>query len=183
MNALNPKTFTGMRDRLIISLLYDTGMRSTELCMAELSDWDADSQSILIRHGKGDKSRTVYFGVSTAKLLQQYLIRRGTQATNRIIVNSYGMPVDRYRVRIIVNNAGKRVGIKTTTHLLRHSFAVAMLRNGADVFTVQKMLGHSSLQMTLHYSKLADGDVSAKHRLYSPSDRLKQLQTGRTKIK
>lgn len=183
INALNPKTFTGMRDRLIISMLFDTGMRSSELCAVELDDLDFTDQSIIIRHGKGDKSRTVYFGTSTAKLLQQYLVRRGDLITKHLIVNSYGMAIERCRLRMIITAAGKRAGVKVTTHLLRHSFAVAMLRNGADVFTVQKMLGHSSLQMTRHYSKLADADVSAKHRLYSPSDRLQHIHVGRKKIK
>jgi integrase/recombinase XerD len=168
------KTFPGIRNKLIVALLFDTGMRASELTNLDLSDIDLEQYAILIRHGKGDKPRTVYFGLEVAKLMRRYLAKRGNQRHDKLIVTSQGDPTDRYWLNRMMSRLGKKAGVKANPHLFRHSCGVAMLRNGADVFTVQKLLGHSTLMMTRHYSQLADRDVQEKHRLYSPSDRLRK---------
>ncbi|MHB1455371.1 MAG: tyrosine-type recombinase/integrase [Armatimonadota bacterium] len=175
------KDFVGIRNRLIIGLLFDTGLRASEFADLLLSDVILEQQLIMVRHGKGDKPRIVPYGNSTSKLLILYLAHRGELDTDHLLVNCYGEPVERTRIRTILVRIGAKAGIKITTHLLRHSCAVAMLRNGCDVFTVQKMLGHQSLSMTRHYSRLADSDVQDKHRLYSPTDRIPGLITNKRK--
>ena len=81
--------------------------------------------------------------------------------------------------------AAKIKGIRCSPHTLRHSMAVTYLRNGGDVFSLQKMLGHASLEMTRKYAELSQTDVQDKHRMYSPADRLQSAKqtTGRTRIR
>lgn len=167
--------FTGLRDRLCLLILIDCGLRASELCGLELADVDAESQQFLVRHGKGDRSRRVPFGRAVLATLRQYMARRAEVDTPALIINAYGDPIDRYRLRTIVLNAARRAGVKHPhmgPHLLRHSCAVSYLRNGGDPFSLQRILGHSTLTMTRRYSELADSDVQDKHRLYSPADGL-----------
>ena len=173
--------FVGIRNKLIISLLFDCGFRATELCSLNIEDIDLDNKTILIRHGKGNKPRLLPYGVFSSKLLMKYLVYRGDLASDSLIINAYGDPVDRHSIRQIIERISNKVGLKVTPHQLRHSCAVAMLRNGSDAFTVQKLLGHSTLLMTRHYSQLADSDLILKHSLYSPADRLNCISTEKKK--
>ncbi len=178
--ACNVKTFAGMRDRLALLILIDCGLRASELCDLELSDVDIENQQFLVRHGKGDRSRRVPFGGVVLTALRHYLARRAEVTTPALMVNVYGEPVNRYRLRAIVLNAARRAGIEHPhmgPHLLRHSCAVSYLRNGGDVFSLQKVLGHRTLTMTRRYSELADTDIQDKHRLFSPADRLSSALT------
>jgi len=167
------RSFTGLRDKLILLILIDCGLRASELAALTLDDVDLEGQMFLIRHGKGDKSRRVPFGQAVLAMLKSYLAKRADVTTPNLIVNAYGEKVDRHRLRKIVVARGEMAGIKCTTHLLRHTCAVAYLRAGGDAFTLQKLLGHSTLVMTKRYCELADNDISDKHKLYSPADRLK----------
>lgn len=172
--------FTGIRDRLVLMILLDCGLRASELCDLTLADIDTENQQFLIRHGKGDRSRRVPFGSAVLAALRQYLGRRSEVDTPNLIVNVYGDPIDRYRIRAIVQNAALRSGVKHPhmgPHLLRHTCAVSYLRAGGDTFSLQKLLGHSTLVMTRRYSELTDSDVSEKHRLFSPADRLRAAAT------
>ena len=175
----------GVRNKLIIALLFDTGLRASELCSVDVeTDLDLAQSTIHVRHGKGDKPRVVPFGASTGKMLRKYIAVRGELDTDRLIVSQFGSPVDRDVLREIIVRIGKRAGIQVTTHQLRHSCAVALIKAGCDVFTVQRLLGHSTLVMTRRYSNLADVDVMDRHRQFSPSDRLGNLKNvGRKKIR
>jgi site-specific recombinase XerD len=182
VNSCDSRTFCGIRDRLILLILVDCGLRATELCNLELSDVDLDNRQFLVRRGKGNRSRRVPFGAAVLGLLRQYLARRAEVEEPKLLVNVYGEPIDRYRLRAIVRNAAQRAGVKCSgPHQLRHTCGVEMLRAGADVFTVQKVLGHSTLLMTRRYCELADSDVQTKHALYSPADRLKTAEAKRKK--
>lgn len=177
LRACDAKTFTGLRDRLALLILVDAGLRASELCDLTLQDIDIENQLFLVRHGKGDRSRRVPFGAAVLNLLRQYLVRRSEVDTPNLLVTVYGEPIDRYRLRKIVENAAKRAGIEEPVgpHRLRHTCGVQLLKNGADAFTVQKILGHTTLHMTRRYCELADSDVQEKHRLYSPGDRFANL--------
>lgn len=176
--------FIGIRNKLIITLLYDTGMRATELANVALNDINHEQQLILVRYGKGNKTRVVPYGNTASKLLEKYLVLRGDLPTDRFIVTCFGDPTDRQRIRMAVVTTARKAKIKATTHLLRHSCAVAMIRNGCDVFSIQKLLGHTTLAMTRRYSQLADTDVQDKHRLFSPGDRVASLnRQGRRRLR
>jgi len=179
--------FAGIRDRLILLVLIDCGLRASELCDLTMSDIDWENCIFLIRHGKGDKARRVPFGSVVASTMRQYLARRAEVDTPYLLVTVYGERVDRHRLRSIVKAVAAKAGIThkhMCTHLLRHTFAVSYLRAGGDVFSLQKVLGHSTLTMTRRYSELADSDIQEKHRLYSPGDRLKlKEKAGRRRLR
>jgi integrase/recombinase XerD len=168
------KTFAGVRDRAIILLLLDCGLRASELCDIGLDDVNWTEQTILIR-GKGDKERMVSYGQATRSALSQYLARRGELSTKDLFVSCYAEPINRHRLLAMMKErcaAAKISGPRCSPHTLRHAFAVHYLRNGGDVFSLQKILGHSDLAMTRRYVELSETDVREKHRMFSPADRL-----------
>jgi integrase/recombinase XerD len=175
LDRCNGKTFTGIRNKLVIALLFDAGLRATELCMVNLDDVDQEQRRILLRHTKTDVPRLAYFSGVVARLMSKYLLVREGMATEstRLIITDEGNPVDRYWLGRMLKRLGGRVGVKVYPHLLRHSCAVESLKNGSDIASVMRLLGHSNPKMSLHYAQLADTDVQEKHRETSPADRLR----------
>ena len=168
------KDFTGVRDRAIILTLLDCGLRVSELCGLSVEDLSWTEQTMLVC-GKGNRERVVPFGQNAKQALLQYTARRGELPNTALFVNHFGNGIDRFRVREIIFERCKAagiVGVRRSPHTFRHTFAVSYLRNGGDVFSLQKMLGHSGLEMTRRYADLADADVVEKHQLFSPGDRL-----------
>jgi integrase/recombinase XerD len=171
------------RDKAILLWLLDTGCRASETVSIQQEDLDLKNRCCLVL-GKGNKHRTVYFGDQTREALENYLQEAGRltlsdsggQATNSpVFVSRQGSkPLTRYGLLQLLERLGQRAGIKgnCSPHALRRSFAVQTLRNGANVFSVQAMLGHSDLEMTRRYCALAQTDVEAQHRQFSPVDRL-----------
>lgn len=181
------KDFVGMRDRAAILVLLDCGLRVSELCGLTLDDISWNEQTMMVL-GKGDKERVVPFGQNTRQALTQYLARRPELGTRAFFVTCYVQPLDRYRMREVIQGRCSTAGItglRCSPHTFRHTFAVQYLRNGGDVFSLQKMLGHSDLTMTRRYAELSQTDVQEKHRLYSPADRLQTAGTtkGRKRIR
>ena len=178
--------FIGLRDRLLLLVLLDSGLRASELCGLEIGDIDHEEGTFIIRHGKGDKARRVPYGKTVASTLRNYLSRRGKQASEALFVNVYGAGLNRFRVREIVIKLATKAGLtrKVCAHMMRHSFAVSYLRAGGNVFALQKTLGHSTLEMSRRYSELADSDLIEMHRTASPADRLDIRETnGRKRIR
>lgn len=168
------KDFAGARDRAMITLLLDCGLRVSELAGLDLEDIDW-TEGTLIVLGKGNKERVVPFGHTTRQALTAYIARRGDLDTPALFVSTLQARLDRYRVRDIIERRCENAeitGVRCSPHTLRHTMAVSYLRNGGDVFSLQKLLGHSSLDMTRKYAELSQTDVQDKHRLFSPADRL-----------
>lgn len=120
--------------------------------------------------------------------ITQYVARRGKLDHDKLFVSSTGEPIDRYRVREVVIERCKLAevtGVRCSPHSIRHTCAVTFLRNGASAFDVQKLLGHSSLDMTKRYVSLVDSDLKDAHAKASPVDNMAgvKTKTGRTKIK
>lgn len=187
INACNPRTFAGLRDRALMTLLYDTGLRISEALTLTDKDINLTNQTIKVA-GKGGKERLVPFGQSVRKMLSLYLSRRGmVEGTDLLFVNCYGGQLDRNDVAHAMKRHAVRAGVqgdKATPHKFRHSFAVQFLRNGGDVFSLQTILGHATLEMTRRYVALAQSDVENVHRRYSPADMsLNEVKTGRKRIK
>ncbi len=181
------KDFCGVRDRAILLTLLDCGLRASELCDLELSDVDWSEQTFRV-FGKGSKERIVPFGQGVRQALSTYIVRRGELGTMALFVTQYGEPIDRFRLREIVRHRCNQAGIsglRCSPHTLRHTCAVSYLRAGGDTFTLQKLLGHSSQDMTKRYCEsLSTQDVQKKHREFSPVDNLKLTgaKTGRRRI-
>ena len=172
------KSFVGARDHAAIMVLYDCGLRVSELCGLVLNNITWTEQTLFVT-GKGDKDRLVSFGESTRMALTRYLDRRGDLETKAVFVTSLAEPLTRFRVAKIIRARCARAnitGVRCSPHTLRHTFAVSYLRSGGDVFSLQKLLGHSDLTMTRRYCELSDTDALTRHRLHSPGDRLKRTE-------
>ena len=147
----------GVRDRLIIEMLYATGVRVSELINIKLSDIDFDNKRIVVC-GKGNKERIVYYGDYASEALYEYLETHPKRNHNYLFMNSRGGKITDRGIRYIIDNIMKRLSVKThvTPHVLRHTFATDMLNNGCDIRVVQELLGHSSLRTTEIYTHVTN---------------------------
>lgn len=147
----------GVRDRLIIEMLYATGVRVSELVNIKLSDIDFNNKRIIVC-GKGNKERIVYYGDYAEEVLNKYLKTHIRKDNNYLFLNSKGEQITDGGIRYIIDNIMKKLSIKThvTPHVLRHTFATDMLNNGCDIKVVQELLGHSSLKATEIYTHVTN---------------------------
>ena len=151
------KNKDGTRDKLIIEMLYATGLRVSELVNIKLNDIDFNNKRIIVC-GKGNKERIVYYGEYAEKALKEYLDKHQKNEQNYLFMNSRGEQLTDRGVRYIIDNIMKRLSVKThvTPHVLRHTFATDMLNNGCDIKVVQELLGHSSLKTTEVYTHVTN---------------------------
>jgi len=150
------------RDRAILELLYGTGLRGGELLRLQLEDVDLKETTLLVRLGKGRKDRVVPFGERVREALARYLQqerRFGKEGT--VFLSWWGRPLSRGGLRMLVSRAAKAAGIvsSVSTHRLRHSYATHLLRHGASLPALQKLLGHQSLASTQIYLGLEVSDL------------------------
>ena len=155
-------TYLGIRDRLIIEMFYATGIRVSELSRISIKDIDFKNKKILIT-GKGNKQRIVLFGNTCLKLMNNYLNNSrmyilGDKDSFYLFVNKRGNRLSENSIRIILKDILKKSGlnIKLTPHILRHTFATDLLNNGADLRTVQELLGHENLKTTEIYTHITN---------------------------
>lgn len=147
---------TRKRDRLIVLLLYGSGLRVSELCNLKINDVDFKRSLIIVRGGKGGKDRIVPVPGALLKEIEDYLKMRNDDS-EYLLVEERRSRKDRLSpktVWYILNKYGKKAGIKVTPHMLRHSFATHMLENGIDIRVIQEILGHSNLSTTQIYTKV-----------------------------
>jgi len=164
---------TWRRDRAIVLMLLDTGIRAQELCDLRIEDIDMNSGAIQVRSGKGNKGRTVFLGATAKEALWRYLSKRqDVRPDDPLFATNRRGHMDRSALRRMLAAAGKRAEIPEPIgpHRLRHTFAINYLRNGGDVFTLQRLLGHSSMEMVRRYLLIAQVDVAESHRRASPVD-------------
>lgn len=167
--------FLDVRNRGIILLFLDTAIRLSELAGIQLNDINFDRETIKIM-GKGSKERIVRIGRVTQKALLRYiLMRRDNHGC--LWLTEERRPMTRAGVEITIKRLTRRAGITGTkhgAHTFRHTAAINYLRNGGGEFTLQIMLGHSTLQMTRRYvSTLGAEDMIKAHRMASPVDNMK----------
>jgi integrase/recombinase XerD len=159
------------RDRTIVLLMLDTGLRVSELCAADVRDYDSRRGQLVIRHGKGDKQRSVYLGDTSRRQLWRYHADRQPRASDPLITTRSGKRFTRTAMRLLIVRLGRRADVDgATPHRFRHTFAISFLRNGGNLFALQEMLGHSTLEMVRSYARLADVDVAQAQRRASPAD-------------
>lgn len=152
------------RNRIIVSLLYGTGMRVSELVSLNWSDIDASAQEIRVV-GKGGKVRLVLYDTRTGQWLQAYRIHfSGHQSCrdNALLVSEEGVRLTVRTVQRIVKHLFAPYGLVVTPHMLRHAFATEMHRGGADLRTLQVLLGHSSLDTTQIYTHVTVDDLAKR---------------------
>ena len=169
---------TGNRDRAILLTLLDTGIRASEFCALKVGDFDAKTGRLEIRHGeaggaKGGKGRIVYLGKAARHAVWRYLAERedGDDVTAPLFIASRNHVFTPNNLRHLVKRIAEKCDVKNEyPHRFRHTFAITYLRSGGDVFTLQSLLGHGSLDMVRHYARIAQLDVEQAHRKASPVD-------------
>ena len=159
-NSVDVSSVIGRRDRLILELLYATGVRVSEMVEIKVSDIDISNRNINII-GKGNKERIVKFGEYCLDAINDYLDNSYNKLNinniNYLFLNSRGSKLTDRGVRYILDNLIKKTSLnkKISPHMLRHSFATHLLNNGADLLTVQKLLGHESIKATQVYTHVS----------------------------
>ena len=159
----------GIRDRLIIEMLYATGVRVSELVNIKYSDIDYNNRRIRVC-GKGNKERIVYFGEYALDALNEYTLTHKKNDEGYVFTNSKGGQITDRGIRYIIDNIMKKLSIKVhvTPHVLRHTFATDMLNNGCDIKIVQELLGHSSLRTTEVYTHVTNERLKEVYYKYHP---------------
>jgi site-specific recombinase XerD len=161
---------TAVRNRAIIYLLVDTGIRAEELCSLRICDADLKSRRIVVM-GKGSKERIIPFAPQTGQVIWRYLATRKDEPVNATLFPSSksGRALPSRELYHIIARIGKRAGIQDVhPHRFRHTFAITYLRNHGDIYTLQQILGHSTFDMVRRYLKIAQTDIDTAHRIASP---------------
>lgn len=163
---------TAHRDRAILLVLIDTGIRASELCDLRIGDYDSASGRLHIRRGKGNKSRYVWAGDTARKSLWRYLAERtGVLPGDPLFATRSNQPLDRNNLRHMIERCANRAGVlDATVHKFRHTFAITFLRNGGTPLELQRLLGHERMETLRIYVTLAESDLSAAQRRASPAD-------------
>lgn len=177
-DAVDTSDLAGLRDKAILALLFSGGLRVSELCNLNRDQVNLDRREFTIR-GKGGKDRPIFISQGAADILENYLGKRTDNATPLFINISHnvstngdtGAKLDERRrisprsVQRLVSKYSKLAGItkQVTPHTLRHSFATDLLMNGADLRSVQSMLGHSSIATTQIYTHVTDPHLKSVH--------------------
>jgi site-specific recombinase XerD len=160
---------SSVRNRAILLVLLDTGLRATELCELHIKNVDLNNRHLLVL-GKGSKERVIPFSAVTSQAIWRYMSTRPKDLANDFLfVTAEGQPLDRSGLSKLVRRIAQRAGVaKAHPHRFRHTFAISFLRNGGNAYALQMMLGHSTMEMVKRYLALAQADVEAAHRQASP---------------
>ncbi|MCX5795313.1 MAG: tyrosine-type recombinase/integrase [Elusimicrobia bacterium] len=180
------RTFTGLRNWTMILLALDTGLRLSELLSIRTGDIDWAGSGITVL-GKGAKERTVYFGAMAKKALWDYRQRRGDiPGVDAFFTDQFGRPVKPRWFQQVLARYGRSAGVegvRVSPHTMRHTFAVSYILNGGDAFSLQRLLGHSTMETVKLCVGLANRDVALQHRKFSPMDRLGMVPGERRQVR
>jgi len=182
LKCIDTNTDAGSRHYAILMLLLDSGLRCGEMRNFSLEDINIEGGYLKVM-GKGNKERIVPFGAATQKALMRYLFHFRHEPLNPTIKNCFltldGRPLTANSIKMMFQRIAKKSGVKRLhPHLCRHTFATNYLVNGGDVFTLQQILGHTTLGMVGRYITLASAHITVQHRKYSPMDRLAIAKLG-----
>ncbi len=174
--SVDGETPRDLRDRAMLEMLYGCGLRVSELCGLELADLPDGAELVRCR-GKGSKERLVPFAPSVAAAVRRYLdsargaLVRGNLAERHLFVTRLGKGFTRMGVFKLLKERAAAVGIDPAAispHVLRHSFATSLLAHGADIRSIQEMLGHASVATTQIYTHVDQSRLGQVHHTYHP---------------
>lgn len=173
LESPDTNTDKGIRDRAMLELLYATGIRVSELISLKVADMNL-SMEYVVCHEKS-KDRIIPFGSSAKKALEIYLEKTREQMVGKaeseyLFVNCSGKPMSRQGFWKLIKYYAEKVGIEKeiTPHTFRHSFAAHLLENGADIQSVQKMMGHADVSTTQMYVEMQSGNVRDVYKRFHP---------------
>lgn len=170
LEQCDTSTFTGLRNYMIILTLIETGIRLRELSDIRLKDVNLDDRVIAI-HGKNGQLRYVPFQQKYARRLRSYLRVRGICDTDALFITQDNGKMSRRTIQQALSKLGKQAGItdkRVSPHTFRHTFAKSFIKNGGNIFALQRILGHSTLDMVRVYVNLFSCEVDEEHRKASP---------------
>jgi site-specific recombinase XerD len=170
----NNAKFLGCRNKAIILMFLDTGLRASELANIKLDEIDSERGWIKVK-GKGAKERVVRIGATVQKALWRYLVYREKNKCEELWLTEEGKPMKVAGIQIMLMRLKERAGVtaKGNCHRFRHTFALNFLRKDRNPFNLQYLLGHSDLRMVKHYvSTLGMEDALKAHESASPADLL-----------
>ena len=175
-------TFAEYRDWVIINFLLNCGSRAATVRAIQIRDADLDGGMVFYRHTKNRKAQVIPLCSAMVAILREYLRHRGGEAADYLFCTETGSQLTENGLRQSIARYNTRRGVqKTSIHLFRHTFARKYLIDcGGDAFTLQKLLGHSTLAMTKHYCAIFDADLTKNYDNFSP---LAQLKSNSTRIK
>ncbi len=170
LSGIDTSTLCGKRDEALFELIYSCGLRISEACDLKIINVHMDERLILV-HGKGDKERIVPFGDRAAEKLEKYIkdvrpeLVKGRNVPE-LFVNYQGKGISRKGVWKRFQELEKMSGVEAKVHTLRHSFATHLLSGGADLRSVQELLGHSDLATTQIYTHVTAEELEVAHDKY-----------------
>ena len=168
----------GYRGAVIVLTLLDTGLRINELINLRMENvWLQEGLVKVL--GKGNKERLVPIGKQIRQLLWRYITQYRPEPARPNLDNLFlthdGGPLTKNRLETIIKNLGRKAGlqgVRCSPHTFKHTFCIQFLRNGANLFSLQQMTGHSSLEVLRGYVTLAESDLKIAHQKFSPADNL-----------
>ena len=161
------------RDRALVLVLLDTGVRAAECCALTVGDVDIRSGSAVVRRGKGGKGRTVYLGAQARRALTRYLLARAAPAADAPLFVSlnFGEALTVFGLIQVCKRLGVRAGVAHChPHTFRRTFAIWSLRAGMDLVRLAALMGHADLQVLRRYLALTEHDLSEAHRQHGAVD-------------
>jgi integrase/recombinase XerD len=177
LNEPDQKTAMGIRDLAMLEVLYSTGLRVSELVGLRIGDLDS-KMGCVRTIGKGDKERIVPVGKKALAMVEKYLHEARPELLKKaklsqspaMFVNSRGRSLSRVGVWKILSGYGRRAGLRValTPHMLRHSFATHLLERGADLRSVQLMLGHADISTTQIYTHVVEERLKQIYKAHHP---------------
>jgi site-specific recombinase XerD len=175
MSAIDQRAGDGARNHTLLLLALDTGLRAAEIAEATLPRLNLKDGYIKVM-GKGSKERIVPIGNQVRLALLHYINHIRPQvasSTDHIFVSRSGKPITVNTIKLMFSRLAKRSGVRRLhAHLCRHTFSVNYLLNGGDAFTLQNILGHSSLDMVRNYLNFTASQITGRQHQFSPVDRL-----------
>jgi integrase/recombinase XerD len=182
LNIPNQETFTGLRNYVMMLVLLETGLRASELLNLKVSDVRFKDKEICVQKGKGRKARIVPIQRTCIRALQLYLEIRGDLPTDMLFVSIDNKPLQLRSFQEILHEYGEMAeiqGVRVSPHTFRHSMAKFYILNGGDPFSLQRILGHASLEMVHTYVQLFSVEIKKQHEKFSP---VQNLVTRRSKL-
>jgi len=174
LNQPDKATFVGYRDYVIMLLLLDTGVRISELVSIKMDDVDPQGGKVKV-WGKGAKEREVIFQNTTKRFLCRYIQLKGSTDHEYLWITDTGNQINPRLVQERLSIYGRQAGldsVRVSPHTFRHTCAKMYIMRGGDILSLQKLLGHSSLEMVRHYVDLWGSDLRQMHKKFSPVEGL-----------
>lgn len=168
------------RDKALILLMVDTGLRRAEVCALNWEDVEISNGLVRVVRGKGGKARSVVVGIATRRALLAYRRKIDPQPSQPLFQTKEAGRFTNSGLRSLLLRIGERSGVKVSPHALRRTFATMSLRAGMNLLHLQGLLGHSTIEMTRRYVQMVDDDLLEAHKTHGPIDNFLRVAKKKT---